>query len=307
MKKLYFAAVSVIALSMTACDPAVDEVDNNPIQLSTEQLDSRVTISQDGSSEKFTFTTSPSTYVQIRYKSDSSLLAAGTNGSFKTPVFLPGEFFVQTLNTNGEYATVEKSFNITEWEVTNELETLIGGDFDNGKKWTWDTDLYADDKDHKNAVWGNAGYCATSETDIFDGNHFPGKWWGCTPTDVDEASSFSGQLQHSNTGVLTGEEESGAYMVFNRNKLLKYKADGTLLNTGTFSTDSKKNVIGTDFGYLNTSEGAILWPFKINGDGYRPTSFEIAFLSDSKLQLIYADAGTGGWGECTWWAFKAKE
>ena len=56
-------------------------------------------------------------------------------------------------------------------------------------------------------------------------------------------------------------------------------------------------------GNLNTSEGTILWPFQINGNGYQPTSFEIGYLGTDAMILIYAPAGTGSWGECTWWSF----
>ena len=290
MKRLYLAAVSVVALSMAACDPAVEEVDNDAVQLTESQLDSRVIITQTGKTEVFSFTTSPSTYVDILFADDNSLLASGISGTFKVPVFAQGNIKIQTLNTNGEITEASKSFSVEEWELTDVLKTVLNNDFDKGAVWTWDTEF------DNGAVWGNAGYQAGS----FDGKSINGKWWGATNND------FPGQLNHSNTGVLTGEEDADAYMVFNRNKLEKYDASGKLLNSGTFSTDNKKNVIGTDFGYLNTSEGAILWPFKINGGGYRPTRFEIAWLSDKQLQLIYADEGTGGWSECTWWAFKKQ-
>lgn len=292
MKKIYFAAASLIAMSMMACDPAVEEIDNDAINLTDSQLDSRVIVTQEGNSDKFSFTTSPSTYVQIRFADDNSLLASGMKGTFSVPVFAQGNIKVQTLNTNGKTTEAAKNFKVETWEVTDVLKTILGNNFETGKQWTWDTELNED-----GGCWGNAGYQAGA----FDGNSINGKWWGC-PND-----GFSGQLNHSNTGQLTGEEDAGAYMVFNKNQLLKYDASGKLLNTGTFSVDGKANNIGSDFGFLNTSEGAILWPFMINGGGYMPTTFEIAFLSDKRLQLVYAKDGTGSWSECTWWAFKAKE
>jgi len=291
MKKIYFAAVSLVAMSMMACDPAVEKIDSNPVQLTESQLADRVIVTQEGKSDLFTFTTNPATYVQIRYADDNSLLAAGTAGKFRVPVFSQGNFKVLTLNTVGKAVESSKSYPVEEWEVTDVLKTIIGNDFENGKAWTWDTELNAD-----GGCWGNAGYQAGA----FDGNSINGQWWGC-PND-----GFSGQLNHSNTGVLTGEEEAGAYLVFNKNQLLKYDASGKLLNTGTFSVDGKANNIGSEFGYLNTSEGALLWPFMINGGGFMPTTFEIAFLSDKRLQLVYAKDGAGSWDECTWWAFKAK-
>lgn len=291
MKKILFAAVPVIAMSLMACEPAVDEIDANLVQLTESQLEQRVIVTQEGKTDVFSFTTSPSTYVQIRYADDNSLLAAGTSGTFRVPVFSQGNFTVQTLNVGGKAVSSSKSYPVEEWEVTEVLKTIIGNDFENGKAWTWDTGINAD-----GGCWGNAGYQAGA----FDGNSINGQWWGC-PND-----GFSGQLNHSNTGKLTGEEEAGAYMVFNKNSLTKYDASGKLLNSGTFAVDGKANYIGSDFGFLNTSEGAILWPFMINGGGYRPTSFEIAYLSDQKMQLVYAKEGTGSWSECTWWAFKAK-
>lgn len=291
MKKIYFAAVSLVAMSMMACDPAVEEIDSTPVQLTESQLAERVIVTQEGKSDLFSYTTNPATYVQIRYADDNSLLAAGTAGTFRVPVFSQGNFKVLTLNTVGKAVESSKSYPVEEWEVTDVLKTIIGNDFENGKAWTWDTELNAD-----GGCWGNAGYQAGA----FDGNSINGQWWGC-PND-----GFSGQLKHSNTGVLTGEEEAGAYLVFNKNQLMKYDASGKLLNTGTFSVDGKANNIGSEFGYLNTSEGALLWPFMINGGGFMPTTFEIAFLSDKRLQLVYAKDGTGSWGECTWWAFKAK-
>ncbi len=291
MKKIYFAAVSLVAMSMMACDPAVEEIDSTPVQLTESQLADRVIVTQEGKSDLFSYTTNPATYVQIRYADDNSLLAAGTAGTFRVPVFSQGNFKVLTLNTVGKAVESSKSYPVEEWEVTDVLKTIIGNDFENGKAWTWDTELNAD-----GGCWGNAGYQAGA----FDGNSINGQWWGC-PND-----GFSGQLNHSNTGKLTGEEEAGAYLVFNKNQLMKYDASGKLLNTGTFSVDGKANNIGSEFGYLNTSEGALLWPFMINGGGFMPTTFEIAFLSDKRLQLVYAKDGTGSWGECTWWAFKAK-
>ena len=60
-------------------------------------------------------------------------------------------------------------------------------------------------------------------------------------------------------------------------------------------------------GNLHTDAGSILFPFKINGGGEKPTDFEIMELNGNDLMLIYAAEGTASWGEATWWAFKAKK
>lgn len=45
----------------------------------------------------------------------------------------------------------------------------------------------------------------------------------------------------------------------------------------------------------------------INGNGYKPTEFDIMLLNDKNLVSTYAASGTAQWGEATFWAFKAKE
>ena len=61
---------------------------------------------------------------------------------------------------------------------------------------------------------------------------------------------------------------------------------------------------------LNTTEGTILWPFEINSGGKMPTKFEVVYLTNSKMCLVYPDGGDfgglGNWAEATYWHFKAK-
>ncbi len=160
--------------------------------------------------------------------------------------------------------------------------------------WTWDTEFRAD-----GAVWGNLGYTPGEDWTS-------GIWWGCPPGDL------TGQLNHSDTKVATGEEDAGAYMIFNNEgQINTYKADGTKIRGGgytiTYSADRQVvNDVPWNLGTLTTDPGVILFPFKINGGGTKPTTFEIVKLTGSQLQLVYADPGTGSWSEATWWAFKKK-
>lgn len=173
------------------------------------------------------------------------------------------------------------------------VNSIIAGD------WTWCmTTKY-------NIVWGNAGYQAGPQDDSGEIN---GVWWGCSPEDVDPDNSFSSELYHSAVGSITGEEYSTAYMEFNENgSLTKYDKDGKLLNTGSFTVEGYNNGEAlTDWGtvaYLNTSPGAILWPYAINMDGFQPEKFEIEYLSVNRMILIYAPEDSGSWSECTWWSF----
>ena len=59
-----------------------------------------------------------------------------------------------------------------------------------------------------------------------------------------------------------------------------------------------------ELGTLTTDAGSILFPFKINGNGTKPTEFDIMKLTGNQLVLVYG--GNGAWGEATYWRFKAK-
>ncbi len=152
------------------------------------------------------------------------------------------------------------------------------------------------------AVWGNGGYMAGSQ----DGTGaINGSWWGCGPNDGTCADTFEGQMQHVGEAYVAGEEYLASKMVFNEDEasITVFGKDGNELRSGSFSFDMTPNAEHFSIGTLNTSEGAILWPFAINTGGQMPTSFEIGYLGSDAMILIYAAPGTGAWSECTWWSF----
>ncbi len=152
------------------------------------------------------------------------------------------------------------------------------------------------------ATWGNGGYMAGSQ----DGTGaINGAWWGCGPNDGECADTFASQMNHAGAAYVEGEEYMASKMVFNEDEasVTVFGKDGNELRAGSFSLDMTPNAEHFSIGNLNTSEGAILWPFAINTDGYQPTSFEIGYLGSNAMVLIYAAPGTGGWSECTWWSF----
>ena len=168
------------------------------------------------------------------------------------------------------------------------------------KDWTWDTEFRED-----GAVWGNLGYAAGEDWTS-------GIWWGSTP------EGLTGQLQHSDTGVATGEESADATMTFDwkKGKVTCYAANGSEIRSGNYSIvwwggePIQQSIDGSQakwaYGTLTTDPGSILFPFQINSGGKKPTDFEIMQLDADHMKLIYAAEGTGGWGEATWWAFKKK-
>lgn len=313
-----FAAAGLL----TACDPAVDDISMpTGTELSAEQLSKGFSVvqyedeeytTQSETGNYFTFFTSPSRIVEI-YQLDAegskSILASGlANGKFK---IVPKRgnptnqtYYVRTVEFDGTEIVASKTANVfVPTDLTPEMRLLASDAF--GKKiWKWDTEFRTD-----GAVWGNMGYApGDGESFVNEGN---GIWWGATPADLAD------QLQHSNTGVATGEEHPDAYMEFyDDGNIITYDASGNQIRKGKYSVTgytgerNHPTVDGSQsnwsLGTFTTTEGSILFPFKINGNGEMPTNFELMQLDATHLKLIYAAPGTAGWGEATWWAFKSE-
>jgi hypothetical protein len=181
------------------------------------------------------------------------------------------------------------------------------------KAWTWDTEAFG------NRVWGNIGY-SNGVGDNFV-NNGEGIWWGCT------AEELVGQLEHSDTGEVTGEEDSNAYMTFDwkTGTVKSYDASGKEIRSGKFEFTSwnakgerkQASINGEQeewaYGTLHTDGGSILFPFQMNywkdnHDGVNlPTDFDVLQLDADHLKLVYASPGTPSWVEASYWAFKAKK
>ena len=152
------------------------------------------------------------------------------------------------------------------------------------------------------AVWGNGGYLAGSQ----DGTGaINGAWWGCGTDDGACPDTFTSQKDHAGGASFEGEVWNASKMTFNEDEetITVYDQNGNQIRQGSFSFDMTPNAEKFSIGTLNTSEGAILWPFAINTQGYKPTKFEIGYLGTDAMILIYAKDDTGSWGECTWWSF----
>ena len=315
MKKIYLA-LPLLAFVVTACDPSKDDVSfPGPSGLTSEQLSQGFSVKQyadeDYTTEApdgnyFTFTTSPSrdvTIYQLDADNNREVLASGVcNGKFKIVPKRgnPSEqtYYVETMEWDGTIISTTKTANVY---VPQELEPVVrwlASDAYGSKTWKWDTEFRED-----GAVWGNFGYVAGE-------NWTDGIWWGAKPEEL------TGQLQHSDTGVATGEESPAATMViYDDGNIACFDAGGNQIRKGKYSVSgwtgekSQASVDGSianwAYGTLTTTEGSILFPFKINGGGEKPTDFEILQLDASHLKLAYAAPGTGGWGEATWWAFKS--
>ncbi len=308
---------------LTSCDPSKESIDMpGNSGLTSEQLSNGFSFTQYGDEEYtteaadgnyFTFFTSPSRVVTI-YQLDAEgertdLFTGATNGKFK---IVPKRgnptsqtFYIETKDMNGNTITGERTVNVfVPQELTPEMR-LLASDAYGSKTWKWDTAWRAD-----GGTWGNLGYApGDGESFVNEGN---GIWWACPPADLE------GQLGHSDTGVATGEESPNASMVIaDDGTITCYDAGGNQIRKGKITSvdnyTGQRNIASIDgsqanwsYGTLNTTAGSILFPFKINGGGEKPTAFEIMQLDANNLKLIYAAPGTGGWGEATWWAFTSN-
>lgn len=210
------------------------------------------------------------------------------------------------LNEDGTQVVAQKQFTL---KVAQALDPAVKVLVSNNglKKWKW-----MPTSANGGAVWGNGGYLAGEQNGSLDIN---GAWWGCGVLDGDCGDTFEGQTQHAGSRwpEVQGECYALSYMEFNEDGSLNaYSNTGEKINEGSFSIKDYNNneITNADKfsrGTLETSEGAILWPFAINTGGFQPTSFEIGYLDVSRMVLIYAAEGTGAWNECTWWSFMSDD
>ena len=106
-----------------------------------------------------------------------------------------------------------------------------------------------------------------------------------------------GQLNHTNDGAAHGDESMDAFFsLASDGSIKRYAGNGSLINSGKFEFDTS---VANDWkvANLNTTAGTILFPYEINSGGNMPTSFEVVYLTGSKMCLVYPDGGDFSWTE----------
>lgn len=311
---------------LTACDPSKDEISNPGAGITSEELGAGFTATQysddtysteQADGNYFKYSTNPVRVVEIYQLNDDGskniLTKGASSGTFKLAPKRGGSpdqtYYIRTKGFDGTDVIAEKKVTVF---VPTELEPavrIIASDAYGHKVWKWDTSWRAD-----GGAWGNMGYApGDGESFVTGGN---GIWWACPPADL------TGQLQHSDTGVATGEEDPNAYMTFNWKKgiVTTYDAAGKEIRHGAWSISAwdmgNRSFASADgsqaswsLGTLHTDAGSILFPFQINAGGVKLGDFEIMQLDGDHLKLIYpykSDGSVGSWNEATWWAFKKK-
>ena len=244
--------------------------------------------------------TDPAMPVQVSNLKNGAkvILATGPSGVFNiTPKrgSDPNQAFrVETINQDASTAGFESTVNVfVPGELDPELKLLLG---DGVKSWGWH---YTDGA----TCWGNAGNTGAGAN--FTWNNVDGKWWG-----PDAPDGLMDQLSHAKGGTATGAEANGAYMTFDEDgNITSFRPDGSQIAKSSYSIKdydpSRKS--GWELGKLVTAEPAVLFPFSINEGGKEVTEFDLMYLDENYMTLVYTKGnGAGSWGEITFWMFQNK-
>lgn len=308
MKKIFFMSLLAGAFTLTACDPVQEEVDNNTVYSSEQDILNGITFTQYSDADYTTpaadgnyifYQTNPGRQIQVyNLFSDGSmnLLASGASGKFSIKPKRGSDsnqtIYLRALNSDGSVTNTQTSLNVyVQQELDPEIR-LLASDAYGSKTWKWDPSITG-------AVWGNMGYCGGAGKDVgLTGN---GQWWGVTSTE-----EFNGQLQHTHNGANNGDGDLNAYMVISDEGIItSYDANGNVIRSGIFAVEGYNPEGEWKVGDLKTD--AILWPYEINSNGNIPGTYEICYLTADKMTLVYPDGGDygslGNWGEATFWHF----
>ena len=314
MKKsiLLFAVAAGMVMS---CDPIKEEKDFSVTSISSEQLLQGATFAQysdpectqeaaDGNYIKFNCpNVSALTIYAVKADGSENVLSTGKAGGVFQ--FVPSRgsdpnqtVYFRYVNQVGEEVVASKQFTVqVAADLAPEIKLLVSDD--GTKVWKWYTGAPG------GQVWGNLG----SGEGKYNGSAFAltgdGKWWGVTSEE-----EFLTQGDHCSDGFI-GDQSMDATMKFTEDgDIICYDKDGNKIRSGKFTvTDWNPSVESGKIGTLNTDAGSILWPYEINSGGNKPTWFEIAYLTPSRLTLIYPDKGAweaGAWQEATFWQFYSE-
>ncbi len=313
MKKHYILLAAACAL--IACDPIEEDGSFGAVQVSSEAIAESFQLTQtdaDGNpaadGNYFKYTTSPAQVVKVyNLKADGSenILAVGASGEFSISPKRGSDpnqkFYVCVLNTDGTKAVAEKTVTVFVKQDLSEAEKLFCS-ASGRKTYKWN---------ESKVFWGNMAYNGDDGSLVYTDQ--AEKWWGLEGTDdkaVQEA--FAGQLDHSVTHQLTGEESLNAYMVFTEDGTIeKYDGNGTKLNETTYEIVPQTEDTQWAPYRLKTGENSVLWPFEINAGGKYVTEFDVVYISPSAMVLVYPDGGKfderGNGNEASFWQFKASD
>ena len=241
--------------------------------------------------------------VQVFQEGNNSPLYTGAGGVVKIPVKRGQEpsanLVFRLINGDGTFTEAVKTVACTPPTELSPEMLILASDYGQ-KVWKYAPGVLKEG-DNYYGPYGNAGY-----TESGAGFNAPaaidGQWWG-----VKDGDALTGQLSHAG-GTATGDESNKAYMVFSEDGVVTtYDSTGVVIRSGKFEVKDydPSRSSGWGIGKLTTSEPALLFPWKINGDGTPVTEYDIMYLTPQHMNLTHVPAGTGGWSEITYWRFIA--
>ena len=274
MKKLIMLLLPALAL-FNACEPVRTD---NPMGgvLSAGEL--KVRADNPGGSNKVTLINeTPGVTVQWNY-----LIGVAVGDKIEVTMPFGGEIPIKlTAFCDGGIVESSTSVNITNMDaaVAPEWSLFAGKAGTSGKTWVWDPTPGMN-------VWGTSGYLV---------QYAPG--WSTAKV----GGTLSGQFIDPVTEV-TFDLNGGANLTI---------TDGNGTRKGSFAFDmtkTKKAGNGTPWSIGQITTSGVTMPAGVICWANPPlNTYDIIVLNEDTLVLGAAAAGTGEWGEATFWMFKLKE
>lgn len=272
MKKTIIYSFIILLLGMMSCSP-IDNKEELTGSITADLIDATVNVEQ----------ILGKNVNKVTFECHSSINCQWTNG-VKTVtgacgemvMFAIGEQKVTLTGRCGDGSIITKEFPVTVDEMHYPVEPEYGYLCGDGEKtWVWDDEL--------EAPLGNGGYLV----------HTLPEWWKITFNDMEQ------QCIDNKIPVEEGRNGSMTF-VLNGMKLIK---SGGSEGTFTFDMEKRVQINGEDWiiGKLYTKDVEVLM-----GALSPTTEYDIYIINDEKLYLGYAAPGTGQWGGCFFWCFRAK-
>lgn len=285
------------AVMLSACDPVEENTyTNDQPTVTAEQLrsNSSVTVYQENGKNINYVHVHASVPAPVQWYNGVQY-SANPTGDFLMLVTGEQTITVTAMNPDGSLVSVDYPVNIEELSPNHPVDPHWGMLCGTGSKdWTWD--------DTAGNVWGNCGNYSG-----VDGNL--GTWWGVTPADVaGQVEGYSYALNDAGTDATMTFSLAGTKITKSSGGTGTFSFDftpaGYVDNNGNTGDKADPNNLWA-VGQLKTTGDGILFPVQIN-TGTRVGQLNVNYVDNEKMVLTYASAGIGGWGEATFWRFKAK-
>lgn len=271
--KIYYIAVALLIFAVGACDPIEKRLDMGNT-LTAEQLDisaSPIVVNGKRSNKVAVVNHSPvlSSWdygIGVSYKMVDTVL-----------MVLEGDndIVFKGLNPDGTFIEKTITVNIEElsFTVPAEWAYLCG---DGEKEWVW----------AEGTPWGNGGYLAS----------YSPEWWLVDLDGIEEQVEGEG----ANSSMIFSI--SGASFTKKRNNATEEK--------GSFAFDMSKQKEDDGniwaIGQMKIIGTTVLCGISPDESSIQVNTFDILELSDERMVLAYAPAGTGAWGTAYFWVFVPK-